>query len=88
MEEFVKMKSKDLPLGSREIIARIVECNHWAGEDAYDKERAAFIEKAVTKAKCASVDKDRSDLLKQNPKNIRLKKVLEGADKWMGSCDK
>ena len=36
-------------------IVRIVECNHWAGEEPYDKERAKQIRKAIENARCNSL---------------------------------
>ena len=32
--------------------ALVVECNHWAGEEPYNKERAEQIRKAVENARC------------------------------------
>jgi hypothetical protein len=37
-------------------------CNHWAGEEPYDKARAAEIAKAVEGLRCAALDGDEKKL--------------------------
>ena len=44
------------------LIERIVECNHWGGEEPYDNERAEQIRNAVEKARCDSLDSDERGL--------------------------
>ena len=39
-------------------IERTVECNHWGGEEPYDKERAAQIRTAVERAQCDHLTSD------------------------------
>ena len=36
-------------------IARTAECNHWAGKEPYDKDRANYIRNAVEKAGCENL---------------------------------
>ena len=38
-----------------EFVERTVLCNHWAGEEPYDKERAEQIRKAIKNARCDSL---------------------------------
>ena len=40
------------------LVVRVVERNHWAGEEAYDAERGAQIAKAAKAARCSSLDED------------------------------
>jgi hypothetical protein len=48
----VKKIANGQPADVVEFIERTVECNHWAGEDPYDKERAEQIRKAIKNARC------------------------------------
>lgn len=43
-------------------IERTVECTHWSGEDPHDAERAAFIRRAVARARCQDLDSDEQRL--------------------------
>lgn len=88
-EDFAKKVSKNLPSGTENLISRITECNHWAGEDPYDKERAAYIIESVAKAKCDRIDKDKENLIKKNSKmKNALEKAFDAAEKWNeGSCN-
>lgn len=46
----VKALAKGMPEDIAFFIARTAECNHWAGEEPYDKDRANYIRNAVEKA--------------------------------------
>ena len=48
----VKALAKGMPEDIAFFIARTAECNHWAGEEPYDKDRANYIRNAVEKAGC------------------------------------
>jgi hypothetical protein len=43
--------------------ARRARCNHWGGEEPYDKARAAEIRRAVAKLDCGTLDADEKRLL-------------------------
>jgi len=51
----VKALAKGMPEDIAFFIARTVECNHWAGEEPYDKDRANYIRNAVEKAGCENL---------------------------------
>ena len=59
-------------------IERMVECNHWAGEDPYDKERAEQIRKAIENARCDSLASEKKVLELKYKEN---KKVLDAIGK-------
>jgi hypothetical protein len=59
-------------------IERMVERNHWGGEEPYDKERAEQIRKAVEKARCDSLDSEEQALKRKYKGN---KKVLDAIGK-------
>ena len=46
----VKALAKGMPEDIAFFIARTAECNHWAGEEPYDKDRASDIRNAVETA--------------------------------------
>jgi hypothetical protein len=48
----VKKIANGQPEDVVEFIERTVECNHWAGEEPYDRERAEQIRKAIKNARC------------------------------------
>ena len=48
----VKKIANGQPEDVVEFIERTVECNHWAGEEPYDRERAEQITKAIKNARC------------------------------------
>jgi hypothetical protein len=45
-----------LPLDVRVHIDRERNCNHWAGEEGYDRARAQEIDRAVRALKCETLD--------------------------------
>jgi hypothetical protein len=59
-------------------IERVVECNHWGGEEPYDRERADQIRKAVENARCDGLDSDERALAQ---KYKGSKKVFEAIEK-------
>jgi hypothetical protein len=62
-------------------IERVVECNHWDGEEPYDKERAEQIRRAVEKARCYSLNIEEQALeraYKGNKKVLRVMGRLRG----------
>ena len=62
-------------------IERIVECNHWSGEEPYDNERAEQIRKAVEKARCDSLDSDEQALERTYKGNKKVFEAIERAKK-------
>jgi hypothetical protein len=74
----VKEITNGQPEDVARLIERIVECNHWGGEEPYDKERAEQIRKAVEKARCGSLDSDEQALERTYKGN---KKVFEAIGK-------
>jgi len=51
-----------LPADVTSFICRRAVCNHWAGEDAYDPDRARQIETAVKRLRCGSLSHDETNL--------------------------
>ena len=65
-----------LPSPVKALLARSDECLHWSGEDAYDAERGAQIEKAVTRLRCDTVAADAARLEQRYRKNPAAVKAL------------
>ena len=59
---FVAVLSPVLAVAAPRDVARYVErragCNHWAGEEGYDKARAAEINRNIRALKCEALDHD------------------------------
>ena len=55
-----------LQRGQPREVARYLEraagCNHWAGEEAYDANRKAEIDKAISDLRCTSLERDEKRL--------------------------
>ena len=46
-------------------IERIIDCNHWAGEEPYDKARQQEILQAIAKLRCEQLPQDEKKLKKR-----------------------
>jgi hypothetical protein len=51
-DEDVAAINKGVPKQVKLFNKRQIDCNHWAGEEPYDKERAKEINAAITKLRC------------------------------------
>ena len=60
----VATMKKDMPSKVKKFIDRQIECNHWGGEEPYDKARAQEIKAATDKLKCNDLEKDEKLLKK------------------------
>lgn len=58
----VRALMKGMPPDAASFISRAVECNHWGGEEPYDKARAKEIKQAVDRLKCERLDADEQTL--------------------------
>lgn len=58
---------------------RRAACNHWGGEEPYDKARAAEIARAVAKLDCNALDADEKRLLRRYRSTPALRKVIRAA---------
>lgn len=75
----VKELQKDMPQDVVEFISRTAECNHWSGEEPYDKERADSINQALQKAGCAHLIKDEEELRSKYQKEKKILDTIEKA---------
>jgi hypothetical protein len=79
MPDQVKELQKGMPGPVASLILRIVECNHWSGEEGYDAARRAEIEKAVSELRCEDLEKDENVVLKQYGSNPAVRGSIKAA---------
>ena len=60
-------------------VQRRAQCNHWSGEEPYDKARAAEINRAVAKFACNTLDADEKRLLRRYRSTPALLKRIREA---------
>jgi len=63
------------------LITRIRDCAHWAGEEPYDKDRAAQITKAIKTSRCEILDKDEASIRIKYKANKEILEAIEQAKK-------
>ena len=75
----VRAITKGQPPDVAALIERIVECNHWGGEEPYDKARTAKIKNALDQAGCGRLEADEQGLLKKYPANENVTRAIANA---------
>lgn len=71
----VQELKREMPPEVASLLSRIVECNHWGGEEPYDKERAREIGRAIERLRCSQLDRDETGIRDKykNRKNMLLR---------------
>jgi len=77
----VKEITRGQPKDVVAFIERIAECNHWSGEEPFDKARAEQIRKAVAKARCGSLDSDEQAIERKYRGNKKVLNAIGSAKK-------
>jgi len=67
----------DMPAPVARLMDRMVECQHWAGEEPYDRQRRAEISRAVKRLRCDQLEQDESRITKQHADNPLVKQRLD-----------
>ena len=70
--------TRGLPQDAVALVYRIVDCNHWGGEEPYDDARRAEIEKAMEALDCNGLARDEASLRQRHAPN---RAVLDALDK-------
>lgn len=78
-EDAVERLTRGMPQPVVAFIERAVNCNHWAGEPAYDAARAKAIAKAVADLKCSRLDADQTRLLRRYRGNAGVERAVREA---------
>jgi hypothetical protein len=72
---------KGQPKQVADLIDRIVECNHWGGEEPYDAERREQMRSAMEKLRCDTLDADEAKLLANLGKDEQIRNAIAAARK-------
>lgn len=75
----VKALKKDMPQDVAVVIGRIVECNHWSGEEPSNKARTEEINKALARLQCNALEQDQAKLTKVYQNNYEVKMRIQKA---------
>lgn len=81
-EARVQRELKAVPHVVRDFLERRAGCNHWAGEEPYDAERAAYIAKAVRDLRCRRIEADEHQIKRRYAKSRRVRWLLAATRDW------
>lgn len=79
MSDRVEELQRGMPRPVARLISRIVECNHWSGEEGYDAGRSAEIRKAVSALRCEDLESDEKEILRQYGSSPGVRRSIEAA---------
>jgi hypothetical protein len=68
-----------LPAPAAAFIRRQSDCNHWAGEEPYDKARETEIARAEARLHCDTVERDEKTLRQRYRANAKVLRTLDRA---------
>ena len=68
-----------MPKDVAALIQRMVECNHWAGEEPYEATRRHEIELALRRLQCDKLDADQKAIRSKYPDNEEIGRRLDAA---------
>jgi hypothetical protein len=81
----LRVRIESGPLKVAKFIERRAGCNHFTGEEPYDPDRAAELDKAIRELRCARIDRDERALTRKyrdKPAILRLLKDTEDLSGW------
>jgi hypothetical protein len=81
-EEDIAAMSNGMPEPVKKVIDRQIACNHWAGEEPYDAERATDINAALASLKCNSLARDEAKLIKKYKSRADVKDAINQAKNY------
>ena len=71
-----------LPREVRVLIDRRLNCNHWAGEEPYDRARKREINAALRDLRCGAVEREEARLQRRYAKVPQVLKALRDSRDW------
>lgn len=71
--------TRDLPAEVAELVHRVVDCNHWGGEEGYDDQRAAEIDAAMTALRCDALAEDEAAMRLRHAASPAVPRALDAA---------
>ncbi len=83
--EIFRTRVESAPRKVATFIERRANCNHFAGEEPYDAERAAYLNKTIRELKCRRLSRDERRLARayrDRPEILQLLKDTEDLPGW------
>ncbi len=68
-----------LPKDAAAVVNRRLACDHWAGEEPYDRARAREIARATRVNKCGSLERDEAATLRRYANDPKVVKAVKDA---------
>src|SRR5215469_9289159 len=75
-DDALERLKQGMPAPVAEFIERAANCNHWAGEEPYDADRAKEISNALSELRCSHLDADQASLLKRYKGNAKVERAV------------
>ena len=69
--------ARHAPRDVRQFIDRRMECQHWTGEEPYDKARRREIDRAIARLRCDRIDHDEKRLLKRHARSLQTLRLIK-----------
>lgn len=73
------------PADVKAVVDRWEGCNHWGGEEPYDKERAREIDDALKALRCDRLARDTSSLRRRYKGHARVQRLIESTYALFGT---
>lgn len=73
------------PADVRKLVDRWEGCNHWGGEEPYDKERGREIDDALEVLRCDRLPRDTLSLRRRYKGNARVQRLIESTYALFGT---
>ena len=83
--QIFRTRVESVPRKVANFIERRANCNHFTGEEPYDPERAAYLNKTIRELKCARISRDERRLARayrDRPEILQLLKDTEDLPGW------
>lgn len=78
----IELAIKRAPADVRAVIERRQGCNHWVGEEPYDKDRARQIDEAIRQLHCVRIDRDVATMRRRYKARPALVRLLDRTADW------
>ena len=85
VDDDVRARVERAPTDVADFVERRAGCNHFLGEEPYDEERAAELNRAIRELRCSGLDREERDLRRAyrlNPEVLRLLDDTAGILGW------
>jgi len=75
----LKVRLKSAPNDVEAFVVRRAGCNHFLGEFPFNEERAAFLERAIRRLRCDTLDREEQQLRRVHGGNPAILQLLDDA---------